>query len=102
MDAKTDEKTRTAANPLASHHVRPDEMGWDTARFPGCATKTLFFDNMSERAAKILREDIESKGPVRIRDVDEAQMIIVTAAKDLAAKGEINIAEPGGEDQLVY
>ncbi|HEU5047897.1 MAG TPA: flagellar motor switch protein FliG [Rickettsiales bacterium] len=66
------------------------------------AIKTLFFDNMSERAAKILREDIESKGPVRIRDVDEAQMIIVTAAKDLAAKGEINIAEPGGEDQLVY
>jgi anti-sigma factor ChrR (cupin superfamily) len=44
MDAKTDEKPRTAANPLASHHVRPDEMGWDTARFPGCATKTLFFD----------------------------------------------------------
>jgi anti-sigma factor ChrR (cupin superfamily) len=44
MDAKTDERTRTAANPLASHHVCPDEMGWDTARFPGCATKTLFFD----------------------------------------------------------
>ena len=44
MDAKTDEKTRQAADPLASHHVRPDEMGWDTARFPGCATKTLYFD----------------------------------------------------------
>jgi hypothetical protein len=34
MDAKTDERTQ-AANPLASHHVRPDDMGWDTARFPG-------------------------------------------------------------------
>lgn len=64
--------------------------------------KALFFENMSERAGKILREDIESKGPVRIRDVDEAQMIIVTIAKDLAAKGEIIIAEPGGADQMVY
>lgn len=64
--------------------------------------KELFFGNMSERAAKILREDIEAKGPVRIRDVDEAQMAIVTIAKDLAAKGEIMIAEPGGEDQMVY
>ncbi len=64
--------------------------------------KTLFFDNMSERAAKILREDMESKGPVRIRDVDEAQMTIVVAAKDLAAKGEIIIAEAGAADQMVY
>jgi flagellar motor switch protein FliG len=62
--------------------------------------KTLFFTNMSERAAKILREDMEAKGPVRIRDVDEAQMIIVTAAKDLAGKGEIIIAD-GGADQMV-
>jgi flagellar motor switch protein FliG len=63
--------------------------------------KALFFGNMSERAAKILREDMESKGPVRIKDVDEAQMIIVSTAKDLAAKGEIIIAEPGGADQMV-
>ena len=66
------------------------------------AIKSLFFDNMSERAAKIMREDIESKGPVRIRDVDEAQMLIVVAAKEMAAKGEIVIAEAGGEDQMVY
>lgn len=63
--------------------------------------KSLFFDNMSERAAKILREDMESKGPVRIRDVDEAQMVIVNAAKDLAAKGDITISE-GGTDQMMY
>ena len=44
MDAKTDDKTRQAANPLASHHVIPADTEWDTARFPGCATKTLFFD----------------------------------------------------------
>ena len=63
--------------------------------------KALFFGNMSERAAKILREDMEAKGPVRIKDVDEAQMVIVSTAKDLAGKGEIVIAEPGGADQMV-
>lgn len=63
--------------------------------------KALFFDNMSERAAKILKEDMEAKGPVRIRDVDEAQMSIVTLAKDLAAKGEIVIADTSGKDQLI-
>lgn len=64
--------------------------------------KNLFFDNMSERALKILKEDMESLGPVRLRDVDEAQMYIVTIAKDLAAKGEIVISDDGAEDQLVY
>jgi flagellar motor switch protein FliG len=64
--------------------------------------KELFFKNMSERAAKLLREDMEAMGPVRLKDVDEAQMAIVSVAKDLAAKGEIVIAGDSGEDQLVY
>ena len=64
--------------------------------------KELFFGNMSERALKILKEDMENMGPVRLRDVDEAQMAIVTVAKDLAAKGEIVISDDGAEDQLVY
>ncbi len=64
--------------------------------------KELFFANMSERALKILKEDMENMGPVRLRDVDEAQMAIVTVAKDLAAKGEIVISDDGAEDQLVY
>ena len=64
--------------------------------------KELFFSNMSERAAKILREDMEAMGPVRLKDVDEAQMYLVNQAKELSAKGEIVIAEGGGEDQLVY
>ncbi len=63
--------------------------------------KALFFENMSERAAKILKEDMEAKGPVRIRDVDEAQMTIVMLAKDLAAKGDIVIADTSGKDQLI-
>ena len=64
--------------------------------------RDLFFSNMSERAGKILREDMEGMGPVRLRDVDEAQMYMVQIAKDLAAKGEIVLADGGGEDELIY
>ena len=64
--------------------------------------KDLFFSNMSERASKILREDMEAMGPVRLKDVDEAQMYIVSTAKELAGKGEIIIADSSGEDQLIY
>ena len=45
---------------------------------------------------------MEALGPVRLKDVDEAQMTIVQAAKDLAAKGEIIIAGDSADDQLVY
>ena len=64
--------------------------------------RDLFFSNMSERAGKILREDMEGMGPVRLKDVDEAQMYMVVAAKDLAAKGEIILADSGGDDELIY
>ena len=63
---------------------------------------SLFFENMSKRAAKIFKEDMLAMGPVRMRDVDEAQVEIVAIAKDLADKGEIIISEGGGEDELVY
>ncbi|PWE16770.1 flagellar motor switch protein FliG [Marinicauda salina] len=63
--------------------------------------RDLFFSNMSERAAKILREDMASMGPVRLKDVDAAQTSMVNLAKDLAAKGEIMISD-GGEDELIY
>jgi flagellar motor switch protein FliG len=64
--------------------------------------RDVFFSNMSERAGKILREDMEAMGPVRLKDVDEAQMRMVNVAKDLANKGEIMIASKQGEDELVY
>lgn len=64
--------------------------------------RDLFFSNMSERAAKLLREEMESMGPVRLKDVDEAQMIMVNTAKELAAKGEIMLADNKGEDELIY
>lgn len=64
--------------------------------------KDLFFGNMSERAGKLLKEDIASLGPVRLRDVEEAQAHLVGVAKDLAGKGEIEIASNNEEDELVY
>jgi flagellar motor switch protein FliG len=64
--------------------------------------RELFFSNMSERAAKILREDMESMGPVRLKDVDQAQMAMVQVAKDLAAKGDIMLVGQGGDDELIY
>src|SRR5688572_1473833 len=64
--------------------------------------REMFFSNMSERAAKIMREDMETMGPVRLRDVDQAQMAIVQVAKDLANKGEIMLAGSGTDDELIY
>ncbi len=64
--------------------------------------RDLFFSNMSERAAKIMREDMESMGPVRLRDVDEAQQQMVLIAKQLAETGEIMLIDAKGDDELVY
>lgn len=64
--------------------------------------REMFFSNMSERASKIMREDMETMGPVRLKDVDTAQMAMVQAAKDLAAKGDIMLAGQGGDDELIY
>jgi flagellar motor switch protein FliG len=64
--------------------------------------KDLFFANMSERAGKMMREDMEAMGAVRLRDVDEAQAAIVAVAKQLAESGEIAISGTGEEDELVY
>jgi len=64
--------------------------------------RDLFLSNMSERAAKILKDDMAAMGPVRLRDVDQAQQAMVSSAKDLAAKGEILIADAGGDDELIY
>ncbi len=60
--------------------------------------KDLFFRNMSERAAKIMKEDIASLGPVKMKDVEEAQSAIVLTAKDLSDKGEIDIRSSSDSD----
>jgi len=63
--------------------------------------RELFFANMSERAAKLLRDDMEMAGPVRVRDVEDAQMAMIGLAKDLAASGEIYLAETK-EEEMIY
>ncbi len=64
-------------------------------------SRQFFLGNMSTRAAKMLVEDMQAMGPVRLREVDEAQMQLVNLAKDLAAKGEIMISK-NREEELVY
>jgi flagellar motor switch protein FliG len=66
------------------------------------ALRDLIFSNMSERAGKILREDMEAMGPVRLKDVDEAQLGMINVAKELAAKGEITISKGNAEEEMVY
>ncbi|MBD8876034.1 flagellar motor switch protein FliG [Roseibium polysiphoniae] len=66
------------------------------------AAREFFFGNMSSRAAKLLEDDMEALGPVRLRDVDEAQTGMVNTAKDLAAKGEILISKSKSDDEIIY
>ena len=65
------------------------------------AVRQFFLGNMSTRAAKMLVDDMQAMGPVRLRDVDEAQVLLVNLAKDLAAKGEI-ILSKSRDEELVY
>jgi flagellar motor switch protein FliG len=62
--------------------------------------RDMFLNNMTERAAKLLRDDIAAMGPVRLKDVDEAQAAIVLAAKELAAQGQIQLSE-GRDEEMV-
>jgi|SRR5579884_1578080 len=64
--------------------------------------RQFFLSNMSTRAAKMLMDDMQNMGPVRLREVDEAQAFLVNLAKDLAAKGEIIISKSRGEEELIY
>ena len=63
--------------------------------------KEFFYKNMSGRAAKMLQDDMMAMGPVRLKDVDEAQSRMVSTAKDLAAKGEILIVKSKSDDQMI-
>ncbi len=62
--------------------------------------RDLFFRNLSERASKLLRDDLAGLGPVKLREVDEAQAMIVAAAKDLAAQGQIQMTD-GRDDEMI-
>ena len=58
------------------------------------------FKNMSKRAAELLRDDLEAKGPVRVSDVETAQKEILTIARRMAEAGEIALGGKGGEEMI--
>ncbi len=59
--------------------------------------KTKIFKNMSQRAAQILKEEMEVRGAVRVSDVEKAQQNIVKVARKLEQEGKIVLAGKGGE-----
>jgi flagellar motor switch protein FliG len=61
--------------------------------------KEKFFNNMSKRAAELLRDDLEAKGPVRVVDVEAAQKEIVVVARRMADSGEIQLS--GGGEAMI-
>ncbi len=64
--------------------------------------RSLFFSNMSERGSKLLKDEMASMGPVRLKDVEAAQARMVAVAKDLSARGEIILSDGKTEDELIY
>jgi flagellar motor switch protein FliG len=65
------------------------------------ALKEKIFRNMSQRAAEILKEDMQTRGPVKVSDVDKAQQNIVKLARKLEAEGKLVLAGRGGEELVV-
>ena len=64
--------------------------------------KELFFSNMSERASKLMKEDMTAMGPVRLSEVEQAQLVMVQATKDLIDRGEIVMtSSDGGADEMI-
>ena len=62
--------------------------------------KEKILSNMSKRAAEMLRDDLETKGPVRVSEVEGAQKEILTIARRMADSGEINLGGSGGDDYI--
>lgn len=63
------------------------------------ALQEKIFRNMSKRAAELLRDDLEAKGPVRVSEVEEAQRDVLSTARRLADEGEIILG--GGGDEMI-
>src|SRR5579872_828570 len=94
-------KLDAASAQTLMRHVEKDKLA---VALKGAAepVRQFFLSNMSTRAAKMLLDDMTAMGPVRLREVDEAQALLVNLAKDLAAKGEIVISKSRGEEELIY
>ncbi|HEX8419307.1 MAG TPA: FliG C-terminal domain-containing protein, partial [Sphingomonas sp.] len=63
--------------------------------------RQLFMSTMTERSAKLMREDMSAMGPVRARDCEEAQNALVRLAKTLADNGEILLVDPKSDDTMI-
>ena len=94
-------KLDTGSAQTLMRHIDKDKLGI-ALKGASEAVRQFFLSNMSMRAAKMLVDDMGAMGPVRLRDVDEAQVLLVNLAKDLAAKGEIMITKNGADDELIY
>src|SRR6202171_4218277 len=90
-------KLDSASAQTLMRHIDKDKLG---IALKGAAepVRQFFLSNMSTRAAKMLMDDMQAMGPVRLREVDEAQGVLVNLAKDLAAKGEIVISKSRSEE----
>src|SRR5215208_5735543 len=82
-------------------HVDRDKLGI-ALKSANEEVRGFFLGNMSSRAGKMLLDDMAALGPVRLRDVDEAQALLVNLAKDMAARGEITLTKNRADDELVY
>ena len=63
--------------------------------------KYLFFKSLSERAGKMLREEMEALGPVKLQNVEEARAELVRVAKELSTQGRIDVRQ-SGDGEVVY
>ena len=63
--------------------------------------KEKIFKNMSERAATMMKEDLEVMGPVRLKDVEAAQQTIIRIGKKLESEGKAALTSKGKEDVFV-
>src|ERR1700723_2016394 len=94
-------KLDSASAQTLMRNIDKDELGI-ALKSANEEVRAFFLGNMSSRAGKMLLDDMAALGPVRLRDVDEAQALLVNLAKDLAAKGEIMLTKNRADDELVY
>src|ERR1700720_2820231 len=94
-------KLDSASAQTLMRHVDKDKLGV-ALKSANEEVRGFFLGNMSSRAGKMLLDDMAALGPVRLRDVDEAEALLVNLAKDLAAKGEIMLTKNRADDELVY
>lgn len=83
--------------------LRQTEQGQLAIALKGVSSevKNLFFDNMSERAGKLLRDNMDAMGPVRMSEVEKAQTAIVSTAKSLADAGKITIRQDEDDEYVL-